>query len=96
MGSGFAGYAMWMLDPHTIERQAAPDEWIRDALTLFALAARANSRQDVASLHRDVLAARIVAAHGREALGAAEAEVASLSPADAVSRGLELLSAARA
>ncbi|WP_374010002.1 BTAD domain-containing putative transcriptional regulator [Leifsonia sp. LS-T14] len=92
MGSGFVGYAMWMLDPRTVEHHASSDRWIRTGLTLFAVAERANSRQDVASLHRDVLAARIHAIHGREALDAVAAEVVSLAPAEAVSRGLELLS----
>lgn len=96
MGSGFVGYAVWMLDPVTAERHAADDTWLTAGATLFALAARANSRQDVATLHRDVLAARIAETWGPEPVAAAAAAVAALSPVDAVVRGLELLSEVRA
>ncbi|WP_431198267.1 ATP-binding protein [Leifsonia xyli] len=94
MGSGFVGLAAWMLDPAIAGRRTAADRerWIDTGFALFALAERANSRQDVASLHRDELAARFVADHGEERLAAARLEVGDASPAEAVRRGLELLS----
>ena len=53
-----------MLDERTAERHAdSPGGdaggWVDAGLLLFALAGQSNARQDVASLHRDVLAARI-------------------------------------
>ncbi|WP_431245249.1 AfsR/SARP family transcriptional regulator [Leifsonia xyli] len=96
MGSGLLGYAVWMLDPRTSSRHSDGDGWVTAGLTLFALAGQANSRQDVASLHRDALATRIAQAWGNERLDAAVAEVGALAPADAVARGIALLSATRA
>jgi hypothetical protein len=95
IGSGLLGYAAWMLDPHTAEEHA-DGAWLESGLTLFALAGRANSRQDLASLHRDAIAERIVAAWGSDGLETALAAVAGLSPEAAVSRGLALLSDVRA
>ncbi|MDR6971176.1 BTAD domain-containing putative transcriptional regulator [Leifsonia shinshuensis] len=92
IGSGMSGFSVWMLDARTAERHAASTSWVDDGLTLFALAGRANARQDVASLHRDALADRIDATWGRDRLAAATAAVETLSPADAVARGLRLLS----
>jgi tetratricopeptide (TPR) repeat protein len=93
---GFTGYAAWMLDPRTADRHASTAGWLETGLTLFALAGRANARQDLASLHRAGLADRIAAACGRDRLDAAEAEVAALSAEDAVTRGLAVLSGIRA
>ncbi len=94
IGSGLVGYAAWMLDPRTAAERHR-DGWVASGLSLFALAGRANARQDVASLHRDALAARIAEAWGRDRLDAALAEVATLAPEDAVTRGLALLSDVR-
>ena len=94
IGSGFVGYAAWMLDPHTAT--ARDSAWVDAGLRLFALAARANSRQDIASLHRDIIAEGVAAAHGRARLDAALATVADLTPADAIAAGLALLSDVRA
>ncbi|MDN4595556.1 ATP-binding protein [Leifsonia virtsii] len=95
IGSGLLGYAVWMLDPHTVEVHG-DDAWLKTGLSLFALAGRANSRQDVASLHRDAVAERLVAAWGRDRLDAALAPVAGLGPEEAITRGLALLSSVRA
>lgn len=95
IGSGLVGFAAWMLDPHTADAHG-DGEWVQTGLTLFALAGRANSRQDVASLHRAAIASRIVEAHGSDGLAAADAAVAGLSPEEAVARGLALLSGVRA
>lgn len=92
-GSGLSGFAAWMLDPRTAERH--PDSWVDAGLTLFALSGRANARQDVASLHQDALAERIAETWGRERLEAAAASVAAVPPAEAVVRGLALLSDVR-
>ncbi|WP_089876669.1 MULTISPECIES: ATP-binding protein [unclassified Leifsonia] len=92
-GSGLSGFAVWMLDPRTAERY--PDGWVDAGLTLFALSGRANARQDVASLHQDALADRIAETWGRERLQAAAASVAAVPPAEAVVRGLALLSDVR-
>ncbi|GAA2066779.1 BTAD domain-containing putative transcriptional regulator [Leifsonia soli] len=105
-GSGLSGFAVWMLDPRTAERHGATDgattdgaapggSWVDTGLTLFALAGRANGRQDVASLHRDALEARIAGTWGRDRLEAASAAVASVPPAEAVVRGLAVLADVR-
>lgn len=94
IGTGLLGCAVWMLDPHTAERHPG-DDWTADALTLFALSGRANSRQDAASLHREPLAARIAETWGRARLDAALAAAAPLTAADAIARGLALLAALR-
>lgn len=93
MGAGLLGYAVWMLDPHTAAARDAA--WTETGLTLFAVAVQANARQDVASLHRDRLAATIADAWGRERVDAAASDVGDLSPGDAIARGLELLAAVR-
>jgi tetratricopeptide (TPR) repeat protein len=95
IGSGLLGYAAWMLDPRTVEAHG-DGAWLESGLTLFALTGRANSRQDVASLHRDPIAARIAADWGRERLDAALAAVGGVGPEQAVARGLALLAAVRA
>jgi hypothetical protein len=110
IGSCLAGYAAWMLDPRTAEEhgpealagaeragaERASADWVESGLTMFAFAGRANSRQDVPSLHRDAIAIPIAAAWGRERLDAALAAVAPLTPGEAATRGLALLSAVRA
>lgn len=95
IGSGLLGYAAWMLDPHTVAAHG-DGAWLESGLTLFALAGRANSRQDVASLHRDAVAAHLAATWGRDRLDAALAPVAGLGPEEAVARGLALLATVRA
>ncbi|MEV8212436.1 BTAD domain-containing putative transcriptional regulator [Leifsonia sp. NPDC077715] len=97
MGSGFVGLSAWMLDPAIADRRTGADRerWLETGFALFALGERANSRQDVASLHRDELESRFVVNHGEAHLAAARAGVGDASPAEAVRRGLELLSALR-
>ena len=88
-GGGHAG------TEHAGAERASAD-WVESGLTMFAFAGRANSRQDVPSLHRDAIAIPIAAAWGRERLDAALAAVAPLTPGEAATRGLALLSAVRA
>ncbi|MGN6761325.1 MAG: AfsR/SARP family transcriptional regulator [Leifsonia sp.] len=87
-------------DEHTGAEHAGAErtsaDWVENGLTMFALAGRANSRQDVPTLHRDAIAIPIAAAWGQERLDAALAAVASLTPGEAATRGLALLSAVRA
>jgi hypothetical protein len=83
-----------MLDPHTAAAHG-DGAWVESGLTLFALAGGANSRQDVASLHRDAIGERIAAVWGRDRVDAALAPVAGLTPEQAVTRGLALLSSVR-
>lgn len=94
IGSGLLGYAVWMLDPHTAAAHG-DGAWVESGLTLFALAGGANSRQDVASLHRDAIGERIAAVWGRDRVDAALAPVTGLTPEQAVTRGLALLSSVR-
>ncbi len=89
VGTGLLGYALWMLDPHTAARHDGA--WADAGLTLFALSARTNSRQDIASLHREPLTARVREAWGGDRLEEALAATAGLSRDDAARRGLELL-----
>lgn len=95
IGSALVGYAAWMLDPHTASAHG-DDGWVASGLSLFAFAGRANSRQDVASLHREVVADRLAASWGQDRVDAALAAVGSITPEVAVTRALALLSDVRA
>jgi predicted ATPase/DNA-binding SARP family transcriptional activator len=97
VGSGLVGYAVWMLDPHTVAQRpvGTAESWIDRGLQLFALAGRANSRQDNASLNRARLAERIGAAWGARRLEVTLAAVAAIGPEEAANSGLDLLSKAR-
>ncbi|MDN4615883.1 BTAD domain-containing putative transcriptional regulator [Leifsonia sp. F6_8S_P_1B] len=99
VGAGLLGYAVWMLDPRTVAEHASASagrrDWLSLGLELFALAGQANSRQDLASLDRATLSARVREAWGAERLEAAIASVSGLGRDAAAVRGLELLAAAR-
>lgn len=90
VGTGLLGFAIWMLDAGVgAERGEA---WVDCGLELFALADRANSRQDIESLRRAPLADRVRRTWGEERLAAARAAASSLSREAAAQRGLALLS----
>lgn len=89
VGAGLLGAAFWMLDPHTAAGR--DEEWTRRGVELFALADRANSRQDMPSLNRARLGAVIRNAVGDAAVDAAIAEAQALDRNAAVVRGLAVL-----
>lgn len=93
VGTGLLGVAIWMLDAEV--GTARGDEWVDAGLELFALAARANSRQDIESLHRPALAERVRRTWGAERLEAAQAAAAAIGRDAAAVRGLELLAGVR-
>jgi hypothetical protein len=93
VGAGLLGVAMWMLDPHTAKGR--PAAWAAAGFDLFAIASRANSRQDMKTLNRTRLAAMLRENWGDAALDAALERAAALSRDDAVKLGIELLRASR-
>lgn len=93
VGTGLLGFAIWMLDAEVGAQRGA--QWVDSGLELFALAERSNSRQDIDSLRRDPLAARVRRVWGDERLAAAEAGAAGLSRDAAAVRGLAVLGEVR-
>ncbi|WP_295120654.1 BTAD domain-containing putative transcriptional regulator [uncultured Leifsonia sp.] len=93
VGTGLLGYAIWMLDAEVAA--AHGDPWVDSGLELFALAERSNSRQDIESLRRGPLAARVRRVWGDERLAAAQAAAAGLTRDAAAVRGLAVLADAR-
>lgn len=89
IGTGLLGFAIWMLDAEVGEARGS--QWVDAGLELFALAERSNSRQDIESLRRAPLAARVRRAWGDERLAAAENAVSALTRDAAAVRGLALL-----
>ncbi|MCI0156172.1 hypothetical protein KNO15_05620 [Leifsonia shinshuensis] len=89
VGTGLLGFAIWMLD--TEVGAAGGDTWVDAGLELFALAGRSNSRQDIESLRRAPLAARVRQSWGEDRLAAAQATASGLSRDAAAVRGLQLL-----
>ncbi|MFE4470937.1 BTAD domain-containing putative transcriptional regulator [Leifsonia sp. NPDC056824] len=89
IGTGLLGVAIWMLDAEV--GAARGDDWVDAGLELFALAARANSRQDIVSLHRPALTERVRRTWGEERLAAAQAAAAAIGRDAAAVRGLALL-----
>lgn len=93
VGSGMIGLAGWMLDPRTADGR--DPSWVDSGLRLYALADRLNARQDLPSLHRDLLRAEIVAAWGADRVDASVGAAAELSRADAEPAAFELLRSLR-
>ena len=93
IGTGLLGFAIWMLDAEVGEARGS--QWVDTGLELFALAERSNSRQDIESLRRAPLAARVRRAWGDERLAAAENAVSALTRDAAALRGLAILSDVR-
>lgn len=94
IGTGLLGVAIWMLDAEV--GAARGDAWVDMGLELFALAERANSRQDIGSLRRAPLAARARRVWGDDRLDAAQAAASGLTRDAAAVRGLALLRDVRA
>lgn len=93
VGTGLIGFAIWMLDAEV--GAAHGEAWVDRGLELFALAGRSNSRQDIESLRRAPLAARVRQSWGEERLAAAEAAVSGLTRDAAAVRGLQVLAEVR-
>ena len=93
VGTGLLGFAIWMLDAEVGAERGT--DWVDAGLELFALAARANSRQDIESLHRRPLTERVRRTWGEDRLAAAEAAAAVIGRDAAAVRGLAVLGAVR-
>ena len=96
MGSGFVGYAAWMLDPRTAERHAAADGWVATGLpcSLWPRGPTPVRMWRACTGTSWPPASRTSGA--ASGWTPPSPTVASLSPADAVSHGLALLSELRA
>ena len=93
VGSGMIGLAGWMLAPRTADGHDAA--WVDSGLHLYALATRLNARQDLPSLHRDLLHAEIVAAWGADRVDAALASVADRARDAAAAEAFDLVRSLR-
>lgn len=93
VGTGLLGFAIWMLDAEV--GAAHGEAWVDRGLELFALAARSNSRQDIESLRRGPLAARVRRSWGEGRLAEAEATASGLTRDAAAVRGLQVLADVR-